>query len=126
MDIMYLLLSIAVLVLLVASAAYTFIMPPKRPPAYDGEKPPVAQDGYVRHVEESIFNASLAQYSECMSRISLEEILNGGGGGGIRVESTTVIKGVWNEVGSRRRLNFAGGHYAAEEVLANDEPRLFR
>jgi hypothetical protein len=37
-----------------------------------------------------------------------------------------VIKGTWNEVGSRRRIHFVGGHYAAEKVLANDEPRLFR
>ena len=123
---MYLLSAIIVLVLLIAGAAYTVMAPPKSPPMYDSEKPPVAKDGYVSHVEISIFNVSLAQYSERISQIPLEAILNGGGGGGIRVESTTVIKGTWNEVGSRRRINFAGGHYAAEEVLANDEPYLFR
>lgn len=123
---MYVLLAVVVLVLLVASAAsYAVVAPPKSPPAY-AEKPPVAKDRYISHVETSIFDVSLAQYSEYIAQIPLEAILNGGGGGGIRVESTTVIKGTWNEVGSRRRINFAGGHYAAEEVLANDEPQLFR
>jgi len=122
---MYLLLAIVALVLLVAGATYSVMAPPKSPPAYV-EKPSVAKDGYVSHTEEGIFDVSLAQYTEYISQIPLEAILNGEGGGGIRVESTAVIKGTWNEVGSRRRVNFAGGHYAAEEVFANDEPRLFR
>jgi Polyketide cyclase / dehydrase and lipid transport len=124
---MYILLAVVALVLLVAGVAYSVMAPPKSPPAYDGEKPPVAEDGYISNTEVSIFDVSLAQYSEYISQIPLEAILNGGGGGGgIRVEGTTVIKGTWNEVGARRRVNFTGGHYAAEDVLVQDEPRVFR
>jgi hypothetical protein len=122
---MYILLAVVVLFLLVIGAAYYAVMaPPRRPPVY-AEKPPVAKDGYVSHTEVRIIDVSLAQYKEYIAQIPLESILNSGSGG-IRVESTTMLKEPWNEVGSRRRINFAGGHYAAEEVLVNDEPRVFR
>lgn len=99
--------------------------PPGRPPVY-GEKPPVAEDGYVSHTEECVFDVSLAGYAEALAQAPLESLLNGDGARGIQVESTTPLGGAWAEAGSRRRINFRGGHYAAEEVLAHDPPRLFR
>jgi hypothetical protein len=122
---MYMLLAVFALFLLVAVAAFYYVVaPPKSPPAYAGEKPIVAKDGHISHTEVGIIDVPLAQYAEYVSQIPLESILNGGRGIP-SVKGSKVIKGTWNEVGARRRIDLEGGHYIAEEVLIR-EPRVFR
>lgn len=93
---------------------------PRRAPAYDGPTPPAAASGYVAHAEVRDVALAAARYRRWADDAPLDDIL-GGDPHVPAVVGTTVLRGRWNAPGARRRIALADGHYAAEEVVANEE-----
>jgi polyketide cyclase/dehydrase/lipid transport protein len=97
---------------------------PTEPPAFTGEKPTVASDGYVSHTEEIVVDVPIEVYRELSDKVELQDALEGTDGIP-SVAGTETIKGTWSDPGARRRVSLDGGHFAAEEVLINT-PDTFR
>jgi hypothetical protein len=98
---------------------------PASPPSYDGPRPSVREDGLVAHRESILIDLPLERYLAWSGSVPLESILPSSG---IipRVIGTEPVIGEWGQVGARRRVVLADGHYAAEEILANDGRTTFR
>jgi hypothetical protein len=105
----------------------SLLAPPAAPPAFTDARPAVSDDpnSYVTQTEEIIIDLPIDQYNAWSNSVELEAILPGGSGIP-SVVRTEMIKGTWNNVGARRRVVLEDGHYTAEEVIANEQPELFR
>lgn len=123
----YALVGLGVSVLTIGIAGYMTLTPPRQTPAYDGPRPALAKDGYVRHTEKITIDIPLADY-EAWSKsdqASLDKLLPPDDSLP-SVVRTDMVQGVWDEVGARRRVVLSDGHYLAEEVVANEPQKLFR
>lgn len=118
---------LVVAVPMLAGIGLCFLLaPPRGAPAYDGARPVPADDGrYVVHREVVAIDVTVEEYDAWAQRADLNAILTGDGSLP-SVVRTEMIRGEWDEVGARRRVVLSDGHYAAEEVIASERPRLFR
>lgn len=117
---------IALALLLIAGiTAYLILTPPRKAPAYDGPRPQPALDGYAKTTASILINTSVANYDAWSKSAPLNDILPGANGIP-SVTRTEMLNGKWDDPGARRRVVLSDGHYAAEEVIARDRPRLFR
>ncbi|QSB15829.1 SRPBCC family protein [Natronosporangium hydrolyticum] len=118
-------------VLLTATAGtWSFLAPPSSPPDYTDERPEAGSDGYVSVTRSTLIDAPVAAVHSWNNEPSRElDDLIEGGDDFPEVIGTTIIWGDWNpasdRTGDRRRVEFADGHYLAEEVL-EDTPARFR
>jgi hypothetical protein len=101
------------------------LAPPEAPPAYSGPKPATGTDRLVSHRESTLIDVPLERYLSWSRGTSLESILPASGSIP-RVIGTEPVIGEWDHVGARRRIVLADGHFAAEEILANDRATMFR
>jgi Polyketide cyclase / dehydrase and lipid transport len=87
-------------------------------------RPPVDQNGFVRHAEEVTIQVPRPFLLEFQHAGPLESKLRGTNqiAGVARVE---MIRGTWGEVGARRLVVRKDGNQSLEEVLEH-EPTLFR
>jgi len=106
-------------------AARLLSAPPGTPPDYSGPRPIAAADGYVTHSEQIVVDLPLRQYYEWANAQPLEAGLQEQAGIP-SVVRTGILQGNWNDVGARRRVELSDGHYAVEEVIAKEDPVLFR
>ena len=106
-------------------AAWLAIAPPTTPPKYPEARPDPREDGYVA-VADSVFIAApvadVWAWSNDPSR-TLEDIVQFDSGFPA-VVGTEALVGDWKpgeREGDRRRVQFADGHYLAEEVLVDSD-----
>ena len=104
--------------------------PPGTPPAYAGHRPEPADSGYVSHTESVFVAVPSAQdraWGDAPGR-DLGDVVEAADGMP-PVVATQPVRGDWDpagdRTGDRRRVQFADGHFLAEEVLA-DTPERFR
>lgn len=103
--------------------------PPSGPPDYSGERPRLADHGYVSITHSVHVDASPEQVwaSGNDPNLTLEDIVQFDDGFPA-VQTAQPLIGDWtpgDRVGDRRWVRFEDGHYLAEEVLV-DDPELFR
>lgn len=124
---LYVLAAVIGVIIVVALGINRLLAPPATPPAYTGERPAVSDDqnSYISHIEEIVIDLPVEQYHEWSSNTPLEAVLTETSGIP-SVLRTEMIQGTWNQVGARRRVVLNDGHFAAEEVLVNEQPGLFR
>jgi hypothetical protein len=124
---LYFLAAIIAIVIAGVVGINRLLAPPSTPPPYTGERPIISDDpsSYVSHTEETVIDLPIDQYIEWSINTPLEAILPGGGAIP-SVLRTEMIQGTWGEVGARRRVVLSDGHYAAEEIIVNDPPHVFR
>lgn len=113
----------------IAVATLIVLTPPDVPPAYTEERPEPEQDGYVTVSHSTHIDAPPEHVAAWANDpdLSLEEMVQFDGGFPAVVD-TVALRGEWvpgTRVGDRRRVEFADGHFLAEEVLV-DEPLQFR
>ncbi|GAA1873467.1 SRPBCC family protein [Myceligenerans crystallogenes] len=104
--------------------------PPSDPPRYDEPRPAPAADGYVTLAEDVVVGLSREEYLAWMNAPGRElGDLVTTDDDSTRVVATVPLSGSWDpaedRTGHRRSVEFADGHYLAEEVLA-DSPAEFR
>ena len=121
----YILVILAMLVLAIVFGVSRLLAPPSNPPEYTDERPEIATDGYVAHTEEIVIDVPLKSHLEWSALTPLKDALKGKDDLP-SVVRTEMIQGEWANVGARRRVVLSDGHFAAEEVLANDNAGLFR
>ena len=118
---------ISVFVLFLTIPALGCVGGPGAPPASDGTRPPVNEDGFVSSTEEITVHVPIEFLHEWRhaSGGHLENTLRGtekiAG-----VSRTEMIHGTWPEPGARRRVVRKDGNQSLEEVLENARPRSFR
>jgi hypothetical protein len=102
---------------------------PPQPPAYDGDAPEPAADGYVQ-ARHSVLIAAPPDAVWAWANdpgLDLADVVDFDGGFPA-VTATHPLIGDWvpgRREGDRRRVGFADGHYLAEQVLV-DTPETFR
>lgn len=102
-----------------------FLAPPDVPPEYRGQRPEPIADGHITHRESILIDVPVGRYMEWVTGTSLEDVLQGSDDVP-SVVRTEPVMGTWGEVGARRRVVLDDGHYVTEEILENDQPRIFR
>jgi hypothetical protein len=117
--------SVAVVTTLVA---WLQLQPPARPPLYEGARPDESTAGYEAVTESILIEASPAAVHAYTNDpdLALEDVVQFDGFPA--VVGTLALSGDWipgSRDGDRRRVQFADGHYLAEEVLV-DDPERFR
>lgn len=117
--------ALATLIIVVTLSIRQILAPPSTAPDFSGPKPEIADDGYITNSEKVIIDLPLDQYLEWVETQLLEDALTGRNNVP-SVVRTEIIQGSWNEVGARRMIELSDGHYVVEEVLAKEDPRLFR
>ncbi|WP_125777405.1 SRPBCC family protein [Antribacter gilvus] len=127
-----LLIAIAVLAVAGTTAVTWAAAPPSNPPGYAGPRPEpaTAPDGYVTLTEEVEVSVRPDEFLTWVKAPSqdLGDLVEAGDDA-TRVVRTEHLIGTWDPAsdrsGDRRRVEFATGHFLAEEVLA-DTPSRFR
>lgn len=110
--------------------AISFAAPPDTPPTYAGDRPEPASSGYIAHTESVFIAVPPKQFNSWVNAPGRElgDIVDASEGLP-PVVGTQPLRGDWNpaedRTGDRRRVQFADGHYLAEEVLV-DTPERFR
>lgn len=122
------LLATALLTGLVTAVVMHALAPPGTPPEYADERPEQAASGYVSHNVSTFVAVPPAEFRAWGSTRDLSDVIQPVEGLS-PVVGTTPLRGDWDpardRTGDRRRVQFADGHYLAEEVLA-DTPDRFR
>lgn len=108
-----------------------FSAPPQTPPAYTEPRPQLADDGYITHRESILIEAPrehVYRWANDPDR-ELSDYVQGGESDFPAVVHTDALIGDWDptvdRTGDRRRVQFADGHYLAEEVV-EDSQDVFR
>ncbi|MFT4164919.1 MAG: SRPBCC family protein [Microlunatus sp.] len=114
----------AVAIAVLGIVAWRLSVPPDDPPDYSGERPTLAEDGYMSVTHSVHVKASPAHVwaSGNDPNLPLEDIVQFDDGFPA-VETTRPLIGDWipgDRVGDRRWVRFEDGHYLAEEVLVDD------
>jgi hypothetical protein len=96
--------------------------PPIEPPNYSAEPPAIAQAGfYVENQETIQIDVPRTQFIAWRNQTDLSDILTATKGMP-SVENTVVLSGgEWGDVGDRRRIELADGHYAVETILEHTD-----
>nr|WP_232821683.1 hypothetical protein [Desertihabitans aurantiacus] len=111
-----------------ATGVWAVVRPPSHPPAYTAARPVTATDGYAEVTHDVLVAAPPEEvwaWTNDPSRpladlVHFEDFP--------AVVATQALVGEWvpgSRVGDRRRVEFADGHFLAEEVLV-DDPGTFR
>lgn len=122
----------AVLVTAMAAAAggWWWLRPPSTPPAYAESAPEVSEEGLVSVSHTVVIDAPREAVMRWNSRpdLDLSEMIQAADGFPV-VVGTEPLVGDWDpdgdRSGDRRRVEFADGHFLAEEVLV-DSGGVFR
>ncbi|MGO2110041.1 MAG: SRPBCC family protein [Pseudoclavibacter sp.] len=121
--------SIALVALVAGIGVRMFVSPPTGPPAYEGERPQLRDNGYVSLKHSVVIDASPANvrtWIEDPSQ-SLDAVVTFDDGFPA-VVATHPIRGsetVGKREGHRRAVEFEDGHFLAEEILV-DTPERFQ
>lgn len=104
-----------------------FLAPPEQPPAYLDPRPEPDGEGYIQHVETALVRGVTPdQLREWMNQPGrdLDDIIESDPDAATAVVGQETIWGEWDATGDRsgdrRRVDFANGHFLAEEVLVDD------
>jgi hypothetical protein len=97
----------------------------KESPDPTGPRPALDQGGFVSHTEEITVGVPIRFLVEWRRSKPLETTLRGTAriAG---VARTEMIRGIWGDVGARRRVVRKDGNQTLEEILENDQPTWFR
>jgi Polyketide cyclase / dehydrase and lipid transport len=117
------------LIFLIAAIAFVIIgcapMPPTAPPDYSAAPPEIDKTGfYIENQETITIDMPRSQLLAWVEQNNLSDILTATEGMPA-VENTVVLSGgEWGDVGDRRRIELADGHYAAETILERTDQRM--
>lgn len=117
---------IAVIALVAAVSIRQFLAPPSTAPDYDEPRPALADDGYVTNTESIMIDLPRDEVHGWVSNPEreLEDFVDSDDDFP-EIVGTDDIVGDFSDIGNReearRIVNFADGHFLAEEVISDSE-----
>jgi len=111
---------LAALFLTVSCAA----TPPSEPPDYSAGPPAIANGFHVTNVETALINVSRSKFFEWQEQTELSEVLTPTDGMPAVQDTVVIDGGDWGQVGDKRRIDLADGHYAVETILSSTDDGL--
>ena len=98
---------------------------PTEPPDYSAAPPTIQAGFYIENVETIVIDLPLDQFLAWQDMTPLSKVLTPTEGVPA-VARTVMLEGgdTWGEVGDRRRIELADGHFAVETVLSSTRNRF--
>ncbi|MGL4405514.1 MAG: hypothetical protein ACRCT6_07120 [Notoacmeibacter sp.] len=118
-------LSVTAIVVIAVAGLWFAVQPPSAPPAsYANAAPAVGEGPFVEFTTRQTVPMSREKLLLWWRDNELVTFLKASGSIPA-VESQTMMEGEWFNVGAKRRVNLAGGHFAVERILETN-PDAFR
>ncbi len=114
---------VLLIVVIAGLAAAAVVVRPTGAPDYTEEPPALHESGHVEHVTSQIFPMPLDAFQAWRADNLIVDFLEPTARIPA-VERVTLLEGDWTEAGDRRRVDLAGGHSAAEQILELSETRF--
>lgn len=119
-----LLVTVAPAVIFLSTLTSCAVSVPTEPPDYSAA-PPTIEDGfYVENVESVTIDVPLDQFLAWQDVTPLSDVLTPTEGMPAVAQTVMLEGGEWGDVGDRRRIELADGHYAVETVLDSSRNRF--
>ena len=116
----YILTAILTLCFAVGCAA----TPPSEPPDYSAAPPAIAQGFHVTNVETAIVNVPSKAFLVWKEQAQLSDFLTPTDGMPAVQNTVSLEGGEWGQVGDKRRVELADGHYAVETILSSTDDKF--
>ncbi|MFQ6553653.1 SRPBCC family protein [Aestuariibius insulae] len=115
--------SALLLLVIIGIGIAAVVVRPTGAPDYTGAPPELHEDGHIEHVTSQVVPMPLDAFLAWHAENPILDFLQPRGQIPA-VEGVTLLEGNWTEAGDRRRVNLAGGHSAAEQILERSETRF--